>query len=247
VRRLAAFLGLVAVLAGCAGEDGLEAQQLLLDAQAAQNRLASATFSLELAFDVEGQGGSLVLDGGGYLKGKRAGDAMLSLRADGLPQARGFEFTLVTRRDAAFVRMGGGWQRYQLPAGAKRQAGTGALDLAGLMQFARYVKDVRVADGTPVDGEPTTRISGEVDTAGLVRSLSGLGSLPGGGSLGSFDTSKLADQLGDVRAILLVSKRTNLVRMAIVELAVEAEGRTAELKLVYRLTSANRPVRIPTP
>lgn len=245
MRRLAAFLGLVAVLAGCSGEEGLQAQELLLDAQAAQNRLSSATFSVELAFDAEGRRGSIVLAGGGYLKGKRAGDAVLSMRANGLPQASGFEFTLVTRRDAAFVRMGGGWQRYPLPAGAKRQSG--ALDLGQLMQFARYVKDVRVADGTPVDGEPTTQISGEIDTAGLVRSLSGLSSLPAAGSLGSLDTSKLTEALGDVHAILLVSNRTRLVRMAIVELPLEARGQTVKVKLVYRLTSANRPVRIPAP
>jgi hypothetical protein len=244
VRRLSVFLGLVALLAGCGGEDALRAQQLLLDAQAAQARLSSATFSVDLAFDVEGRQGAIVLEGGGYLKGRRAGDSVLKLRTEGLPEAKGFEFTLVTRGREAFVRMAGSWRRYPLPAGGRSRSGS--LDVGELLQFARYVKEVRVADGAVIDGEPTTRISGVLDTAGLLRSLAGFGSLPGAAQLGSFDTSKLAAELGDVHAILLVSNRTGLVRMAIVELALEAEGHSAKLKLVYRLTSANRPVAIPS-
>jgi hypothetical protein len=243
MRRLAAFLGLVALLAGCSGEEGLRAQRLLLDADAAHARLSSATFSVDLAFDVMGQKGAVVLDGGGYLKGKRAGDAVLRLRTEGLPS--GFTFTFVTRGREAYLGVDGEWQRYPLATGARSRSGS--LDLRRLLRFGRHVKDVDVAEGTPIDGEPTTRISGVLDTKALLRSLEGLGSLPGAARLGSFDASDLAAKIGDVHAILLVSDRTKLVRMAIVELELEAGGESMELKLVYRLTGANRPVAIPVP
>lgn len=243
MRRLAAFPGLVAVLAACGGEDGLRAQELLLDADAAHARLSSATFSVDLTFDAMGQKGALVVEGGGYLKGKRAGDSVLRLHSEGL--ASGFAFTFVTRGREAYLGVDGAWQRYPLPAAARNRSGS--LDLRQLLQFARYVKEVEVADGTAIDGESTTRISGVLDIAALLRSLEGLGSLPGAARLGSFDASELAARLGDVHAILLVSDRTGLVRMAIVELELEAGGQSMELKLVYRLTSADRPVAIPTP
>ena len=59
------------------------------------------------------------------------------------------------------------------------------------------------------------------------------------------DPSQFADYLGDIHAVIAVSDRTHLVVGAVVDLSVEAEGKTFDLQLVYRLRDVNKPVRFP--
>lgn len=242
--RLALVLVVGLVATGCAGADGRRAQELLAQAEAAETRLTSASYELELSVSAEGQNVKLMMDGGAYLKGKRAGDQVLSLRAGGL--LGGMDFQFVSLGGQAHVRMDGRWQRLPASLSARGAAAQG-FGSGAFLELARYVKDVRVEEGKLVNGEPTASVAGTIDTAGLVKAvmrLNGFSKLTGGAAP---DLGELVEHLGDTHAVLAISERTHLVRAAVVDLTIEQDGKKVVVQLVYRLRSANQPVRIPKP
>jgi hypothetical protein len=91
-----------------------------------------------------------------------------------------------------------------------------------------------------------TTIAGEIDTEGLLESLTGLGSSSFAEGF-SLDFSELGLDIGDIRAVLTVDERTHLLDSASVTLAISAQGKRMQIELRYRLTSANAPVRLPSP
>jgi hypothetical protein len=246
--RLAAVAlsALALVAAGCAGADGKRAQELLLQAEAAEKNVRSASFELELDASFEGQKVGVSLRGGGYSKGKRAGDMFLEASTSGALGA--FDFGFVANRGRLSMRTNGRWETMPASSAARSSLGSvGSRDLgsAAFLELARYVKEVRVTEGQIVNGEPTATISGTIDTAGLVQGmakLEGLSELAGGAAP---DLSDLSKYLGDTRAAIAISERTHLIRGAVVNLTVDAEGRKVDLQLVYRLRDVNKPVRFP--
>ena len=95
-------LALAAIaLTACSGEQGKRAQQLLARAEAAQARLSSATYEARMTFEMDGRTMSLVMDGGGYFKGRRAGDQLLTMRTDGVPALGAVNMQLLVRRGRA--------------------------------------------------------------------------------------------------------------------------------------------------
>lgn len=247
MRRLLALLlvafGLVA--SGCIGADAKRAQELLMQAQAAEKNLKSATFELELNATFDGQQVAMRMRGGGYMKGSRAGD--MFLQADASGALGGFNFGFMALGDRAYVNMNGGWDKMPLPASIKTQSSSQSVGSAAFLELARYVKKIKVAPGGIVDGEPTTTISGTVDTAGLVKAMAKLNGVSELAGDSAPDLSQLADHLGDTHAAIAISDTTHLVRGAIVDLSIEAQGKTVDLQLVYRLRDVNRPVRFPQP
>ena len=94
-----------------------------------------------------------------------------------------------------------------------------------------------------------TIIASEVDTVGLIGSLTKLADLSGSAPQGFElpDLSELGIEVGDIHAVLTIDEATQLLSAALVTLTVEAEGEQLQLELRYRLTAANEPVKIPVP
>ena len=233
MRRLAALALAVLPLAACSGEQGERAQQLLNRAQVAQARLTSASYEARMTFVMDGRRFSLVMDGGGYFKGPRAGDHLLTMRTDGVPEVGPVNMQLLVRRGQASMSMNG--QRFSLPmsAAAKPQ-----YDWSGTMlDLARYVKNVRVLEGRVANGERGSTITGVIDTASMVTTASKLDAVAEAASLENF-----ADKLGDIHAAVFLSERTGLIRSAVITMSMEAEGKKADIELTYRLNSTNKAV-----
>jgi hypothetical protein len=234
MRRFAVLALAVPVLAACSGEQGERAQQLLTRAQAAQGRLSSATFEARMSFAVDGQNFALVIDGGGYLKGRRAGDAMFTMQTQGVPGVN-FNMQGVVRRGQVSMNVNG--QRFSMRAptsSAKQQ-----FDWSGTMvDLARYVKNVRVREGRVVNGEYGATIAGVIDTKELLGALSGLQPLAQAAGRSGPDLSDLAN-VGDIRAAVFVAERTGLIRSAVITLTMEAGGKKAKIDFTYRLKSTN--------
>jgi hypothetical protein len=240
VKRLAALLtGGVLLLSGCAGEEGRRAQELLQQAEQAQKALRSATFEGSVGFDLDGQAVELRFDGAASPEGQA-----FSMRATGLPEAAGMEMRMVLRGGRAWLDDGSGWRATPLPAGATSM--TGSMGAEAFQELARHVRDVRVAEGQVIAGVPTTTIAGEIDTAGMLKAMTQLGSLSDatGGGL-SLDLDDLGLRLGDIEAVLSIDERTRLLTAARVTLELEAQGKKLSFDLRYRLTSANEPVELP--
>jgi hypothetical protein len=238
MRRLAAPLLAVVVLAGCSGEQGERAQQLLTRAQTAQSRLTSMSYELRMTFAFEGQRASLVLDGGGYLKGRRAGDQMLSMRIDGIPGASAVTMQMALRRGQMTMNMNGRRISMAVPPASRRQ-----YDFSSTMlELSRYVKEVRVREGRVVNGERGTTVAGVIDTEGLLKAVTKLSSISQATGTATPDLSRLTESIGDTRAALFISSRTGLVRSAVVGLTVELQGKELRLDATYRLKDVNRTI-----
>jgi hypothetical protein len=232
MRRFLSLALAAVALSACSGEQGERAQQLLARAEAAQARLGSATFEARLAFAMEGQRMSLVMNGGGYFKGRRAGDALLTMRTEGVPGAGAVNMQVLVRRGQASMSMNG--RRFSLPvpatATAKRQ-----YDWSGTMlDLTRHVKKVKVRERRVVNGEAGATIAGVIDTESMLRAASKLAVMPQAPSL-----DKLAGNLGDIHAAVFVGERTGLIRSAVITMSLEAEGKKADVEVSYRLTSTN--------
>jgi hypothetical protein len=235
---------LALVASGCAGADGRRAQELLSQAQAAEGTIESATFELELDATFDGQQVGMTMRGGGYVKGKRAGDMFVEATSSGA--FAGFDFGVVAVGKRAHLRMNGKWRELPRPA-SLRQETSSDLGSAALLELARYVKKVNVTEHQFIDGEPTAIISGTVDTAGLVNAMAKLNGVAALAGASAPNVSDFTGKLGDTRATIAISEKTHLVRAAIVSLSAEAQGKKVDLQLVYRLRDVNGPVSFPRP
>jgi len=226
------------LLAACSGADAERASQLLATAQAAQAKLVSATYDARVVITQGDQSFTLFMNGGGYLKGPRAGDQFMSMRADGLPVP--MQFDLVSVNGHAVARINGTSQSFTMPS----DAGSEGSNWTGIVgDLARYVKSVDVRERTVVAGEAGTTVAGVIDTAGVVKAVAGLSTLSR--ATGTPSVDELAKHLGDTRVILFISSRTHLIRTAVVNVDVKADGKSTKLQLFYTLRTVNRPVAIP--
>jgi hypothetical protein len=166
------------------------------------------------------------------------------MRSSGIPDGGDFAAELLLRDGRAWTNVDGSWRSLPLPADA---GAGGGISAAAFQQLARHVQDVRVAEHQIVDGKPVTTIAGEIDTEGMLETVTKLGSVAGGVEGFSLDFAKLGIELGDIEAVLTIDDRTHLLDAAIVSFTMSAEGRELEFELRYRLTSANEPVELPTP
>lgn len=233
MRRSAALALAALALTACSGEQGARAEQLLTRAQAAQARLTSATYEARLTFSLDGRRFGVVMDGGGYLKGRRAGDQLLTMRTDGVPGMGAFTMQMIVRGRNASMSLNGRRMSVPLPAGAKREYNWSA----NMLDLARYVKKVKVREGRVVNGERGATIAGVVDTEALVKAAGGLDLFAQAAKVDDF-----AGKLGDIHAAVFVAQRTGLIRSAVISLTMEAGGENADLELTYRLSSTNRAI-----
>lgn len=236
--RVVTVLAALGLLTGCSTEEGLRAQELLRQAEAAQEQLDSSTFDGSMAVSAEGTAIAMVFAGAT----SRAGE-WVSLRTTGVPGDGDVAVQFLRRGDRAWLNMGSGWT--SAPAGAAGATGgsAGTMSAEAFQQLARHVKDVRVTEHQLVQGKSVTTIAGELDTQGLLEAATKLnGFAPDG-----FDLSDAGIELGDIRAVLTIDERTQLLDTAYVTFSLGAQGKDVRVELRYRLASANGPVTLPAP
>jgi hypothetical protein len=236
IARLVTALAATLLLAGCSTEEGMRAQALLQQAEAAQANLRSSTFDGSVGVSADGMTFRMLFNGATSKDGE-----WFSMRASGVPNGGDIAMEVLVRGGQAWLKSGGHWQAMPAPAVA---GSNGTLSAAAFQQLARYVKDVRVTEHQLIQGKPVTTIAGEIDTAGMIESFAKLGSFAEGTS---FDLSKLGVDFGDIRAVLTIDERTQLLDTVFVTFAMSAEGKNIAIDLRYRLASANQPVKLPSP
>ena len=242
IRLLATVVGAAFLLSGCSTEEGNRAQELLQQAEQAQTTLHSATFEIDLGAVVDGEQINVAVKGAASKEG-----AVISMHATGIPEASDQDFQIVIRGNRAWTSTTNGtWTAMPVPKEMNGKSGSMGAD--AFQQLARYVRDVRVAEHQQIGGKPVTTIAGEIDTAGLIKAVTKLGSLAGPGSeqpAFDFDLDDLGLKFGDIKAVLTIDETTHLLSSALVTLSMDVQGKKLELELRYRLTSSNQPVKFP--
>ena len=237
MRRLLAVALVVSAAAaasGCSGVDAQKAQTLLDQSTTAMADVESVSFAMRMWTS----GGpaetefTVLMHGGGYQKGKRAGESYLTLSSSNVPGIG--SMTIVLRHNTLYVKAGGSWSRVPAPADQ-----ASADPLAGF-DLTRYVTDVRVEEGVMVEGEPMDRITGVIDTSGALNGL--FGTLGGAG--GGF--GDVSDVLGDIRAVLYVSQTTHLPMRTLVDMPMNVVGQKIVMHMDLVITGVNKPVSVPS-
>jgi hypothetical protein len=234
MRRILALLLVTAVAAvapGCSGADAEEAQALLVQSNAAFAEVRSATFTARMSLTGGPQELSMTMSGGGYAHGKRAGDFYVLATSDSL----GFgDLVLVSRSGRVSMSVDGH------PVGEVPLPNTTAENPIQLVDFSQYVKDVNVEPGKLIDGEPMTKLTGVIDTAGLAKGA--LADVTGAGGDG-FDLSK---SLGDTRIVIYLSEATHLPMRGLVDLPMDVTGDKIVMHLDFAYTSYDQKVEFPS-
>ena len=238
---MAAVLVALPLLAGCSGADAVRAQQLLQQAEQAQQQASSETFSAHLKVTAKGQTMELQLSGGGYMKGSHAGDMYVDMHLSA-PIALPFSTVRVAKVGSSMLLDLDG-KREVLPVAAG-QSGASPAASSGLaaFDFTRYVKDVKVEGGQTLNGRPVTKIIGVLDSASLLNAFSKLGGLSQatGASVPNF-----SGHVSDTRVVAYVDDQTHMLVAALADVSVHADGGDANLHLDLAITSVNRPVLLP--
>ena len=245
-RALTALAAAIPLLAGCSGADALKAQQLLKEAQQAQQTVSSETFSAHLSVAVKGQQFQLQLSGGGYQRGASAGDMYVDMRLSapvGLP----FSTMRVAKVGGSeWLELDG--RRLAVPPtvpstvpSTTAQGGTANPALVAL-DFTRYVKDVKVGGGQVLNGRAVTKIVGVLDTVSLLNAFAKLDGLSQatGTSMPSF-----AGHVSDTRVVVYLDDRTHMLVAALADLKFHTSDGDPTMHLDLAITGVNKPVALP--
>jgi hypothetical protein len=171
----------------------------------------------------------MTMTGGGYAKGRHAGEFYIVATSDTLPFR---ELTAVSRSGRVWLTVDG-TSLGNVPV--PQESG----NPIQLVDIEQYVKDVTVEHGTLIDGESMAKISGVIDTAGLADGA--LADVTGAGGSG-IDLSKA---LGDTRIVLYVSESTHLPMRGLVDLPIEVAGEKIEMHLDFAYTSYDTRIDFP--
>ena len=231
MRRVLALLcisAFAAVASGCSGADATEAQALLAQSDAAFAHVRSATFTAHLTMTGGPQEVGMTMTGGGYVRGKRAGDFYMVATADNLP----FGELSVTGKSGRVSMKVDGSPIADVPAPAAKDQNPLAV-----AEFSQYVKDVKVEHGKLIDGQAMAKISGTIDTAGLAKGL--LGDVAEGSGL------DLSDSLDDTHVVLYISEATQLPMRGLIDMGLDVAGEKVEMHLDFAYTSYNERVEFP--
>ena len=223
------FVTAVAATAGCSGADAQEAQLLLEQSNAAFSQVRSATFTARLTMTGGPQEFDMTMTGGGYAKGRHAGEFYVVATSDTLPFR---ELTAVSGSGRVSMTVDG----TSLGNFPVAQQGDNPIQLVDIQQ---YVKDVTVEHGRLIDGESMAKISGVIDAAGLAGGA--LADVTGAGGSG-IDLSKA---LGHTRVVLYVSESTHLPMRGLVDVPIEVAGEKIQMHLDFAYTSYDTRIDFP--
>lgn len=227
---LCLLLVLAPAQAGCAGAEGQKAQELLAQSDQALAQVKSFQFSGRMWMETPVGDFTFIMTGGGNTA--KGGSSFATMRAPDVPQFP--EVTVVMRGAKAWMKTAGRWQSLPMPPG--QPTGIEQFD------FTQYVKDVQVDEDATVGGEPAVKITGVLDTVGLVEGMFGQLGLAAGGAV-----PNLSESLGDTRVVIYISEVSHLPLRTLVDLTVEAAGEKVEMHLDYAIVGVNEPVTIPGP
>jgi outer membrane lipoprotein-sorting protein len=240
-RRLVQALSLVAavlVVSACSGADAKRAKELLTQANAAQAKVRSASYDVRVVVSAGPMRYSMLMNGGGYFKGSRAGDQFLTMRGEGLPVPMNFQ--LVSRGGHAVATMNGRTQSFPMPAARARSQDWTAI----VGDLTKHVKSVDVRESSVVAGKRGTTVVGVLDTAGLARAAAGMSMLSQSTGAGALD--EMTKHVGDMRIVLFIADRTRLIQSAAITLELKGSGQKAKVEMFYSLRGVNRPVAFPS-
>jgi hypothetical protein len=218
-----------AVAAGCSGADAQEAQALLTESNAAFAQVRSATFTAHMTMTGGPQEFDMTMSGGGYSKGRHAGDYYVVATSGTLPFR---ELTAVGKAGRIAMTVDG----TSLGSMPVPQQEGNPIELVDLSQ---YVKDVEVEHGKMIDGESMAKIAGVIDTAALATGA--LANVTGAGDSG-IDLSKV---LGDTRVVLYIAESTRLPMRGLVDVPLEVAGQKIEMHLDFAYTSYDTKIDFP--
>lgn len=232
LRWLLVLVVALPVMAGCSGADAGRAQSLLKQAQDAQATVSSESFRAHLTVAADGQSVDVALSGGGYLKGKRAGDMIVDVKVTA-PVALPYNTVRIAKVGrSAWMEMNG--KRTDFPASA---AMTTRSDTLGALDVTRYVKDVKVQGGQLLGGKPVTKIVGILDTTSLLQGITKFGNIAGGTPV-----PNLAGKVGDTRVVIFVDDATHLLVAALADLAFKSATGDVKMHLDLAISGVDRPV-----
>jgi hypothetical protein len=235
--RVVTALAAALLLTGCSTEEGMRAQELLQQAEAAQAQLRSSTFDGSMSITADGTAIALRFNGATSPEGE-----WFAMRSEGIPGAD-VAIQVLNRKGRVSMNSGSGWKSF--PAGAKAVSGSnGTVSAEAFQQLAQYVRDVRVTEHQSIEGKMKTTIAGEIDTQGMLEAAMKLGDVV---PAGSFDLSGAGLDIGDIHAVLTIDESTRLLDAVFISFSMSAEGKSMKIELRYRLASANQPVKLPTP
>ena len=234
MRRRIALLGatLLAPLAlsGCIGVEGKQAETLLQRASAAQDVVRSERFVVRFDFEGDGHKVTMAMQGGGYLRGPRAGDFYFTMTGTGAPELNAMDIRVMRRGNVAAVRVNG--QTHSMPAPKAQQQFGSPTDM---LELAKYVKSVSVDDANLGD-RPADRIVGTLDTNALLKSS---------GNLATKLLEAEGVQISDIRAVLFVPRDTHLVEVMFADVDLTGEGHELHMHMSIATSGVNKPVAIP--
>jgi hypothetical protein len=217
------------VAAGCSGADAQEAQLLLEQSNAAFAQVRSATFTARLRMTGRPQEFEMTMSGGGYAKGRHAGEFYIVATSDTLPFR---ELTAVSKSGRVSMTVDG-TSLGNVPVPQQND------NPIQLVDVSQYVEDVKVEHGKLIDGVSMAKLSGVIDTAGLA--AGSLADITGMGESG-VDLSKA---LGDTRIVLYISESTHLPMRGLVDVPIEVAGEKIEMHLDFAYTSYDTRIDFP--
>ena len=225
----------------------MRAQELLQQAEQAQATLALGDVRRRASAPSDGEA-DLRGDQRRRLEGRR----MVSRCTRPASPSGGQELSAV--RHPRRPRLDEHYQRQRgqsMPVPKEMNGESGSMGADAFQQLARYVRDVRVAEHQQIGGKPVTTIAGEIDTAGLIKAVTKLGSLAGPGSRATCVRLRPGRPRPEVRRHQggAHDRRGHAPpRRALVTLSMEAQGQKLELRAplpAHQLEPAGQaPVRL---
>jgi hypothetical protein len=176
VRRAAAFLGLVALLAGCGGKG--RANEILSDTASNLGKIHSGDLTLRLVVSPrEGTKGRIGFELRGPFALRPGALPIAKVAYTQIAGARQATATFISTGSKAYAEVNG--KAYELPAESTelvRQAAAGIGGSGGLGQFEidSWVEDPVAGDGGDVGGAQTDRVSARLDVVDAANGLLGL-------------------------------------------------------------------------
>ena len=226
------------VFAGCSGADAGRAQLLLKQAQDAQTAVSSEAFSMHVTVEAKGQKVQVLLNGGAYLKGSRAGDMVMDVKISA-PVALPFDTD--PDREGRPERVDGDERpAHGLPRVHRRDD---AVEHARRSSTSRATsRTSRCRADRCSKGKPVTKIVGILDTAALIQGMAKLGNVAGSAGLPG-----LGGKVGDTRVVIFVDDTTHLLVAALADVTMNSDSGNVKLHLDLAISGVNRPVAALSP
>jgi hypothetical protein len=253
---------LVAVTAaGALAISACGAEEASVVKTAFEQDIKSANVSVDLSMKAQGQATTIKLAGPFQSNGEGklpSADFKLNVNGAGLPKP--IEGRLISTGDDAFVEYGG--QTYQVGKDKIAQLNLGKGDKNGmssgdvskmLTMMQDWFPETSGTQDADLNGEPVTRISGELDLSAALKDLkdlakqggtSGLEDLKG---LSRSDLKEVDKAISDPKFTIDIAKSDGKLRRIQASMNINAEGEKGQLAFSVQLSDVDKPVKIDAP